>query len=108
MKEKSKDNLTKRDIILSIYKDNRLPQKTVRDIVQQMLDVVAEALASGRDVELRNFGVFEIQTRKERVGRNPNKPETDILIPERQVIKFKAGKELKTQLSLKESTKAKK
>ena len=31
-------------------------------------------------------------------GRNPNKPETDVVIPTRAVIKFKAGKELKAAL----------
>ncbi|OIO59978.1 MAG: integration host factor subunit beta [Verrucomicrobia bacterium CG_4_10_14_3_um_filter_43_23] len=94
-----KENLTKRDIILSIYKDNDLPQKQVREIVQKTLDVIAEALTSGRNVELRNFGVFEVQLRKKRIGRNPNKPEEDVVIPERAVIKFKAGKELKNQLT---------
>jgi nucleoid DNA-binding protein len=55
-------------------------------------------LREGRNVELRNFGVFEVQVRKSRIGRNPNKPETDVVIPKRAVIKFKAGKELKAQL----------
>jgi nucleoid DNA-binding protein len=55
-------------------------------------------LSDGRNVELRNFGVFEVQIRKSRIGRNPNKPETDVVIPKRAVIKFKAGKELKAQL----------
>ena len=59
------------------------------------LDIIREAITQGRDVELRNFGVFEVQIRKARVGRNPNKPETDVQIPERAVVKFKAGKELK-------------
>jgi len=39
------------------------------------------ALAAGRNVELRNFGVLEVQVRKARVGRNPNKPETEVIIP---------------------------
>ena len=45
--------------------------------------------------ELRNFGVFEIKVRKERKGRNPNKPQDVVKIPERAVVKFRAGKELK-------------
>ena len=63
------------------------------------LDAIAQALSEGRNVELRNFGVFEVQVRKSRIGRNPNKPETDVVIPKRAVIKFKAGKDLKAQLS---------
>ena len=91
-------NLTKRDIVLSIYDKTGFPQKEVRDVVQQTLDIIATALAQGRNVELRNFGVFEVQKRKSRIGRNPNKPETDVIIPDRAVIKFKAGKELKAEL----------
>jgi len=34
-----------------------------------------------------------------RVGRNPNRPETDVVIPRRAVVKFKAGKEMKAGLS---------
>ena len=70
----------------------------MRETVQLTLDAISRALSEGRNVELRNFGVFEVQIRKSRIGRNPNKPETDVVIPKRAVIKFKAGKELKAQL----------
>ena len=92
------NNLTKRDIVLDIYDKTDFPQKEVRETVQLTLDAIANALSAGRNVELRNFGVFEVQIRKSRIGRNPNKPETDVVIPKRAVIKFKAGKELKAQL----------
>ena len=92
------NNLTKRDIVLDIYDKTVFPQKEVRETVQLTLDAIATALSEGRNVELRNFGVFEVQIRKSRIGRNPNKPETDVIIPKRAVIKFKAGKELKAQL----------
>lgn len=96
-------NLTKRDIVLSIHNEVKreypeVSQKAIREIVQSTLDEIANALAEGRNVELRNFGVFEVQVRKARIGRNPNKPETDVVIPERSVIKFKAGKELRGNL----------
>ncbi len=91
-------NLTKRDIVLDIYEKTGFPQKEVRETVQLTLDAIAKALAEGRNVELRNFGVFEVQIRKSRIGRNPNKPEKDVVIPTRAVIKFKAGKELKAHL----------
>jgi hypothetical protein len=42
--------------------------------------------------------VFEVQVRKARIGRNPNKPETDVVIPTRAVVKFKSGKVLKAQI----------
>ena len=92
------DNLTKRDIVLNIYKKTGFPQKKIQKIVQMTLDKIVEALSKGNNVELRNFGIFEIQIRKARIGRNPNKPKTDLIIPSQFVIKFKAGKELKINL----------
>lgn len=91
-------NLTKRDIIVQIYEETNFPQKQVRDVVLKALDIIRDAVAHGRSVELRNFGVFEVQVRKARVGRNPNKPDQDVQIPERAVVKFKSGKELKALL----------
>jgi nucleoid DNA-binding protein len=92
-------NLTKRDIVVDIYEQTNFPQKEIRETVQLTLDAIAEALAQGRSVELRNFGVFEVQVRKQRIGRNPRTPKEDVIIPERSVIKFKAGKELKARMA---------
>lgn len=92
-------NLTKRDIIVNIYERTNLPQKEVKEVVQETLNEIANALADGRNVELRNFGVFEINVRKSRIGRNPNVPDKDVVIPARVVVKFKAGKELKNVLN---------
>lgn len=96
----SDTNLTKREIVLSIFEKTKgdIQQNLIRDIVQMTLDSIHDGLVSGRNVELRNFGVFEVQVRKQRVGRNPNKPENDVVIPRRAVVKFKAGKELKDGL----------
>lgn len=91
-------NLTKRDMVLKIYEKTGFSQKEIRETVQLTLDAIADALIEGRNVELRNFGVFEVQVRKSRIGRNPNKPKTDVVIPKRAVVKFKAGKELKAKL----------
>jgi integration host factor subunit beta len=91
-------NLTKREIVLQIYEKTGFPQKEVQSTVQMTLDIIMNALAAGRNVELRNFGVLEVQVRKARVGRNPNKPETEVIIPQRAVVKFKSGKILKAKL----------
>ncbi len=91
-------NLTKREIVLEIYKKTSFPQKQVVETVQLTLDIIQKALADGRNVELRNFGVLEVQVRKARIGRNPNKPEAEVVIPQRAVVKFKSGKILKQQL----------
>jgi nucleoid DNA-binding protein len=90
--------LTKRDLVTRISNETGLVQQQVLDVVQKTLDYIAEALAKGDKVELRNFGVFEVKIRKARIGRNPNAPETDVPIPERSVVKFKPGKEMRAEV----------
>src|SRR5438046_4621846 len=87
--------MTKRDLVVRISEETGLVQQTVLDIVQKTLDYIAEAVALGKKVELRNFGVFEVKIRRARVGRNPNAPATDVRIPPRAVVKFKPGKEMR-------------
>ena len=87
--------LTKRDLVMRISEETGLIQTQVFDVIQKTLDQISEALAKGGKVELRNFGVFEVKVRKARVGRNPRQPETDVPIPARAMVKFKAGKEMK-------------
>ncbi len=85
-------NLTKRDLVVRISNETGLVQQDVFNVLQKTLDYVTDALADGQNVELRNFGVFEVKLTKSRVGRNPNKPENDVVIPARATVKFKAGK----------------
>ncbi len=90
--------LTKRDLVIRISNETGLVQQQVLDVVQKTLDYIAEALAKGDKVELRNFGVFEVKVRKARIGRNPNAPAADVPIPERAVVKFKPGKEMRAEV----------
>src|SRR5258707_10334833 len=90
--------LTKRDLVIRISEETGLGQQQVLGIIQKTLDYIAESLAKGDKVELRNFGVFEVKVRKARIGRNPNAPATDVPIPERSVVKFKSGKQMRAQV----------
>ncbi len=90
--------MTKRDLVVRIAGESYLTQCEVADVVQKTFDYLGDELAAGRKIELRNFGVFEIKVRKSRKGRNPNKPENEVIIPERVVVKFRSGKNLKERV----------
>ena len=87
--------MTKRDLVVRISEETGMVQQQVQDIVQRTLDLIAESLAKGSKVELRNFGVFDVKVRKARIGRNPNAPTNDVRIPPRAIVKFKPGKEMR-------------
>jgi nucleoid DNA-binding protein len=82
-------------LVLRICEDTDLVQQHVFDIVQRTFDHIIKGLAQGEKVELRNFGIFEVRVRKARIGRNPGAPGSKVPIPERCVVKFKAGKEMR-------------
>jgi nucleoid DNA-binding protein len=86
--------MTKKEIVLKIAEETSLKQIDVKRIVQRTLDQITEALSKGQNVELRNFGVFKVKSRKARVGRNP-KTGTTVPIPERKVVSFKSGMVMK-------------
>ena len=87
--------MTKRDLVIRISEETGQVQQKVLQVVQRTFDLISEAVAAGQTVELRNFGVFEVKVRKARIGRNPNHPEKDVQIPQRAVVKFKPGKEMR-------------
>ena len=106
--DKKRSTVTKRDLAtrvrLSLKPDFKLQQAHVAEVITRTLDVIRDALVNGDTVELRNFGVFKIEIRKERVGRNPKDPSVDIRIPACKVVKFRSGKEMKEQLEAGVST----
>ncbi len=93
------ESVTKRDIVVRITKETGFTQFEVREVVQRVLDSIVDALAEGKKVELRNFGVFAPVVRKARVGRNPNNPGVPIQIPRKWVADFKPGKIMKAKVS---------
>ncbi|MBI1978148.1 MAG: integration host factor subunit beta [Candidatus Omnitrophica bacterium] len=89
--------MTKKDIVTKVSNETNLTQIDVKKIVQRTLDAVVESLERGETVELRNFGVFKVKSRRGRVGRNPRTGQ-EVQVPEKKVVVFKPGLILKHQV----------
>lgn len=89
--------MTKKDIVLKIAEETGLKQIDVKQVVQKTLDHITASLSKGETVELRNFGVFKVKSRRSRIGRNP-KTGTTVPIPERKVVAFKVGMIMKSKV----------
>ena len=89
--------MTKKDIIMKISDETGLKQVEVKEVVQRTFDMIIESLRKGDKVELRNFGIFKVKTRKGRVGRNPRTGES-VSIPDKQVVSFKSGMKMKVDV----------
>ena len=90
--------MTKRELAIRISNETGLPQLAIKSVIQKTLDYIIESLERGKNVELRNFGVFQVRTRKARLGRNPNKPEDVVHIPAKRVPDFKPGKIMRARV----------
>ncbi|MCQ2396696.1 MAG: integration host factor subunit beta [Lentisphaeria bacterium] len=86
--------MTKRKIANAVAERIGITQSAAFEAVKAVLDTVSDMLAKGGHIELRGFGVFEIITQRPRIGRNPNNPAVPVQIPQRNVVKFRAGNEL--------------
>ncbi len=92
--------MTKSELIARLAE--RYPQLIAKDAdfaVNTILEAMTESLAVGQRIEIRGFGSFALNTRPPRVGRNPKSGEK-VLVPEKRVPHFKAGKELRERVDI--------
>ena len=92
-------SLIKSQLIQNITDQNpHLYIKDVERIINTIFSEITKSLADGRRVELRGFGAFSVQKRKERVGRNPRTGDA-VKVSEKYIPRFKSGKELRIKLN---------
>ena len=89
--------MTKKDIALKVADKTGIKQIIVKQVLQSIFDCVIESLIRDEKIELRNFGVFKIKTRRPRIGRNPRTGQT-VPVPSRRVVIFKPGLEMKQKI----------
>lgn len=89
--------MTKKDIALKVADATGIKQIIVKRVLQGVFDCIIESLLRDEKIELRNFGVFKIKTRKPRIGRNPRTGQT-VPVPTRKVVVFKPGLEMKQKI----------
>ena len=80
---------------------SQLVAKDADYAVKMIIDAMTEALATGDRIEIRGFGSFALNYRPPRVGRNPKSGEK-VHVPEKYVPHFKAGKELRERVDIRE------
>lgn len=87
--------ITKKQLINSISQEKGIHPNDVRQVIQAFLDKMTDFLSTGDRLEFRDFGVFEVVERKQKIGRNPKNAAVPILIPARNAVKFTPGKKMR-------------
>tara|TARA_B100001059_G_scaffold222819_1_gene247160 strand:+ start:419 stop:724 length:306 start_codon:yes stop_codon:yes gene_type:complete len=87
----NQNNFTREDIAESLHTDFGLTKKDCIIFVNDIIDIIVDGLKSNGYVKIHNFGSFKVIRKKSRIGRNPKTME-DVMIGERNVLKFKPSK----------------
>ena len=91
-------NLTKKEIINSIYMQLGFSKKICENLIEDFFEIILNEIKENKKVKVPKFGTFELRHKKSRLGRNPRTLEKKI-ISERNVILFKPSKELKNYIN---------
>jgi len=90
--------MNKGDLINKIVEDASISKGQATDALNAVLNAVTDTLKDGDKLTLVGFGTFSLNHRPERQGRNPRTKEA-ITIKAKNVVKFKAGKELSASVN---------
>ena len=83
--------MIKSELVTRLAQEMRLSANDAKIVVDTIFDEIVKTLSEGGRVELRNFGIFSMRTRKSRMGRNP-KTGAQVFVSEKKIPYFKAGK----------------
>src|SRR6478672_11116205 len=86
--------MKKADLVDAIAGKTGAPKAQVQQLVEDVFELMSDALSRGDKIDLRGFGTFSVRESAARTGRNPQTGEP-IQIPARKTPGFKPGKELK-------------
>lgn len=92
--------LTKANIVEAIYEETGKNRLDAKNIVEQLLDIMKNAIKKDHALLISGFGKFECYEKASRRGRNPQTEET-ILLPPRKVIVFRLSRKFRAELNSK-------
>jgi len=92
-------NLTKKDLINSIYMQIGYSKKISENLLEDLISTIIDNLKKNKKLKIAKFGTFSIRSKKKRIGRNPLTKENKE-ISDRNVVLFKASKEFKDLINI--------
>ena len=88
----------KEDIVSQLMKEINLDKNKAKYLIESLLKIVKGTLASGEDVLISGFGLFQVRHKRARVGRNP-KTKIEYEISERKVVTFYPSKVFRKEMN---------
>ena len=91
--------ITKKELISELSDSTGIKHADVTLMLESFMELAVKHLAAGSEITLRTFGTFDLRVAKGKVGRNPKRPNSEVMIPDRWVVRFRPSKELKTRVA---------
>ncbi len=91
--------VTKKDLVNRIAEATGETKVVTKNILQMFLDEIIRELSAGNRLEFRDFGVFEVKSRRARRAQNPRTLEK-VAVPPKKVVKFKVGRVMRECVTL--------
>lgn len=92
--------MIKSDLIKNLSaKLTHLPERTISNGVNHLIQLMSDALTQGQRIEIRGFGSFSLHFRPPRNAHNPKTGERVTTAP-KYSPHFKPGKELKERVDM--------
>lgn len=89
--------LTRADLVDVLGRELGLSRADGSDLLEVMLETMADSLVKGGVVKLARFGNFSVREKKSRIGRNP-KTGIEAKISARRVVSFKPSQILRSKV----------
>jgi integration host factor subunit alpha len=94
----SNKTLTRSELTEALHRDIGLSRTESADMVNNVLDLIADELVKGNSVKLSSFGTFIVRHKRERLGRNPKTGE-EVPITPRRVLVFRPSQVMKNVIN---------
>tara|TARA_Y100000590_G_scaffold266832_1_gene299649 strand:- start:471 stop:773 length:303 start_codon:yes stop_codon:yes gene_type:complete len=91
-------NLTKKNLINSVYMQIGFSKKISENLLEDILRYITLNIINHKKIKISNFGTFTLRVKKSRIGRNPKTKEKKI-ISNRKVVLFKSSNDLKNYIN---------
>jgi len=86
--------MTKAELVERAAQATGLTKRDTGAAVDAFIRAVADALAEGKNIEIRGFGCFKLKQRKGRKARNPRTGD-EVFVDPRTVPVFQVSREIK-------------
>lgn len=89
--------ITKKELVTELSDLTGTKHAETLVFVEAFMELVSNHLAAGNEITLRTFGTFDLRVAKGKIGRNPKMPNSEVMIPDRYVVRFRPSRELKAR-----------